>query len=63
MFVFKLGLSKLQSCILMNGLVHEPNEVLRTNRILWSYKFVCSALVKSLIALMLQFQFCMAEIY
>lgn len=26
MFVFKLGLSKLQSCVLMNGLVHEPNE-------------------------------------
>lgn len=37
MFVFKLGLSKLQSCVLMNGLVHEANEVLLTNLISWSY--------------------------
>ncbi|KAK2966664.1 hypothetical protein RJ640_002362 [Escallonia rubra] len=26
MFIFKLGLAKLQCCLLMNGLVHEPNE-------------------------------------
>ncbi|KAK3011338.1 hypothetical protein RJ639_011725, partial [Escallonia herrerae] len=25
-FIFKLGLAKLQCCLLMNGLVHEPNE-------------------------------------
>jgi UDP-glucose:glycoprotein glucosyltransferase len=27
-FVHKLGLYKLQCCLLMNGLVHESNEVL-----------------------------------
>ncbi|CAN6458439.1 unnamed protein product [Victoria cruziana] len=26
LFVFKLGISKLQCCLLMNGLVHEPTE-------------------------------------
>jgi hypothetical protein len=27
-FVHKLGLYKLQCCLLMNGLVHEPTEVI-----------------------------------
>lgn len=27
-FVFKLGLAKLQSCLLMNGLVYDSSEVL-----------------------------------
>lgn len=29
-FVYKLGLYKLQCCLLMNGLVHESNEVINT---------------------------------
>lgn len=28
MFVFKLGLAKLQCCLLMNGLVFDSNQVL-----------------------------------
>ena len=28
MFVFKLGVAKLQCCLLMNGLVFDSNEVL-----------------------------------
>jgi hypothetical protein len=35
MFVFKLGVAKLQCCLLMNGLVFDSNEVL--------LKFILSA--------------------